>query len=235
MIKTYEVEEELAGLVPLAGEAEQIVLTNEIREEGSLLIPIVLWRGKIVDGRCRQKACESLGIEMDIHELDPDLSWDQVAKKVKGYNSRRNLTPTQKVMSACRESLRKGNRMSIVAIAKSWGIGDKTLKNARYIAKQRPEFIDPLFNGKSVVITNADGEEVDSNKVTTIYAALKRDEEKIVVDTTYAWCEDTYIKTQTGKEWYYTQLKKVGPVNDATQMLIAELANYKFVNKKKEV
>lgn len=182
MIKTYEIEEELAGLVPMAGEAEQIVLTNEIRDEGSLLIPIVLWRGKIVDGRCRQKSCEILGIEMEVNELDPNLSWEQVAKKVKGYNSRRNLTPTQKVMSACRESLRKGNKMSIVMIAKSWGIGDKTLKNARYIAKQRPEFVEPLFNGKTVTITNMTGDEIESNKVTAIYAFLKRLEESVVED-----------------------------------------------------
>ena len=52
MIKTYPINEDLAGLVPMANEAEQLILKNEIKEENGLLLPVVLWRGHNVDGRC---------------------------------------------------------------------------------------------------------------------------------------------------------------------------------------
>lgn len=119
--------------------------------------------------------------------------------------------------------------MSIVMIAKSWGIGDKTLKNARYIAKQRPEFVEPLFNGKTVTITNMTGDEIESNKVTAIYAFLKRLEESVVEDVEHAWDENAAIKTQAGKEWYYKQIKEIVDYSDVKmKILLAELANYKF-------
>ena len=119
-------------------------------------------------------------------------------------------------------------------IAKSWGIGEGTLKNARYIAKEKPEFIDPLFNGKTVTIENAEGKKIESNKITAIYAFLKRKEESVAENTDHAWVEDSYIKTQAGKEWYYRQLEEIGIIGEKkTKMLIAELANYKFIKEEK--
>lgn len=230
MIKTYEINEDLAGLVPMANEAEQAVLTMEIQQEDGLLLPIVLWRGEIVDGRCRQKACIALNIEMTTTDLDSTLTFEEVAKKVKGLNSRRNLTPTQKVMAACKQSLRKSNKVSIVDLAKSWGISRDILSNARYIAAEAPHYIDTLFNGGAVTIIDNNGNEKITNKVTTIYSYLKKVEEKAKEDTTYAWQEDTYINTQAGKEWYYSQVRELESTDNSVRlkMLVAELANYKF-------
>lgn len=230
MIKTYPINEDLAGLVPMANEAEQLILKNEIREENGLLLPVILWRGHIVDGRCRQKACSELGIEMLVEELDPALTYDEVARKVKGYNSRRNLTPTQKVMAACRQSLKASCKLSTVEIAKAWGISRDILGNARFIANTNPEWADTLFNGGSVKIIDHNGNPKLTNKVTTIYAYLKKLSEAVREDTQYAWQEDTYIKTQAGKEWYYSQVSSLDSQTDImrVKMLLAELANYKF-------
>lgn len=230
MIKTYPINEDLAGLVPMANEAEQLILKNEIREENGLLLPVILWRGHIVDGRCRQKACSELGIEMLVEELDPALTYDEVARKVKGYNSRRNLTPTQKVMAACRQSLKASCKLSTVEIAKAWGISRDILGNARFIANTNPEWADTLFNGGSVKIIDHNGNPKLTNKVTTIYAYLKKLSEAVREDTQHAWQEDTYIKTQAGKEWYYSQVSSLDSQTDIirVKMLLAELANYKF-------
>lgn len=227
MIKTYPINEELAGLVPMANEAEQVILKNEIKEENGLLLPVILWRGAIVDGRCRQKACIELGIEMLVEELDAKLTFDEVAKKVKGYNSRRNLTTTQKIMSACRQSLKSSCKLSTTQIAKSWGIGRDILSNARFITAENPEMAELLFNGKSVEIMDNQGRVKYTNKVTTIYAYLKKLAEAVEEDDTHAWKEDAYIKTQAGKEWYYEQVANMEQTIK-TKMLIAELANYKF-------
>ena len=230
MIKTYPINEDLAGLVPMANEAEQLVLKNEIKEENGLLLPVVLWRGHIIDGRCRQKACVELDIEMIVEELDPELSYDEVARKVKGYNSRRNLTPTQKVMAACRQSLKPSCKLSTIEVAKTWGISRDILGNARFITKENPDMAETLFNGGSVEIIDANGRAKLTNKVTTIYAYLKKLSEAVEEDNQHAWQEDTYIKTQAGKEWYYTKVASLGlkPEDVPMRMLLAELANYKF-------
>ncbi len=225
----FPINKELAGLVPMAGEAEQAVLTQDIGKNEQQ-DPIVLWQGRVVDGRCRMKALELLGKHIMYRELDDKLSEAEVRVYVKSANTRRNLTQTQKVMSACKDSLREGSP-KLLELAKDWGIGDKILKNARFIAKERPEFIQPLFDGYSVKITSADGHEVDSNKVTTIYAAIKRDIEAVTEGVEHAWSEDTFINTQAGKEWYYEQLKTAALIGGDVKykMLVAELANYKFV------
>ena len=230
MIKTYPINEDLAGLVPMANEAEQLILKNEIKEENGLLLPVVLWRGHIIDGRCRQKACVELGIEMLIEELDPNLNYDEVARKVKGYNSRRNLTPTQKVMAACRQSLKPSCKLSTVELAKTWGIGRDILSNARFIASVNPITAETLFNGGSVEVIDANGRAKLTNKVTTIYAYLKKLSEAVEEDTQHAWQEDTYIKTQAGKEWYYDKVASLGlrPDDVPMRMVVAELTNYKF-------
>lgn len=225
----FPINHALAGLVPMASDAEQAVLTADI-EQHEQREPIVLWRGEVVDGRCRQKALTTLGKHILYRELDDALTEEEARIYVKSVNTRRNLTPTQKVMAACRESLRPEENRSIPVIAKSWGIGRELLNNARYIAKQRPDFMELLFDGKAVEIIDAQGRTKYTNKVTTIYAYLKKIEEAVVENTDHAWHEDTFIKTQAGKEWYYEQVAEIEVLgNIRTKMLIAELANYKFV------
>lgn len=222
----FEVNEELAGLVPMADEVEQAVLTQDIAENGQQ-DPIVLWQGKVIDGRCRQKALTTLGQHIMYRELADTLTEAEVRVYVKSVNTRRNLTHTQKVMSAVRESLRPGSG-SIPKIAKAWGISKGLLENGKFIAKHRPEFIQPLFDGGSVNITGANGFDTTSNKVSTIYASIKRELEQAYKDESHAWSEESAIKTQKGKEWYY-EFVKVNKIKDVpTRMALAELANYKF-------
>ncbi len=227
--KKYEIHE-FAGLVPMASQSEQSSLNTDILKNG-LHDPIVLWRGKIVDGRCRQIACLLAGEKIRTKELDDSLTEDAVKSFVKSVNTRRNLTQTQKIMSACKQSLDPSEKSSMDVIAHSWGISRAILANAKYISKERPEFIDSLFNGKSVKILNADNEEIESNKITAVYAYIKRYEEQHIAENNdHAWHENTYIKTQKGKEWYYDEVKelKLKHKDVKVKMRLAELANYKF-------
>lgn len=224
---------ELAGLVPMASDDEQITLNIDIDKNG-LREPVVLWHKKIIDGRCRQKACLLMNKQIDYKELDDNLTYDEVASFVKSVNTRRNLTITQKVMSAVRKytsdklSGKKTDRQ--IDIAKQWGFSEKIFKNAKYIAERRPEYIDPLFNGKSVEIENKYGSKISSTKITAIYAYIKKQEESSTENNIHAWDEDSYIKTIAGKEWYYLQLKLNNVKNSdiGIKIIFAELANYKF-------
>lgn len=224
----FPVNEKLAGLVPMASDAEQAVLTADINEHEQR-DAIVLWRGEVVDGRCRQKALTTLGKHILYKELDDKLTEDEVKIFVKSVNTRRNLTPTQKVMVACRESISTTAR-PLMVIAKSWGISKEILGNARFIARENPSWAEILFNGGSVEIIDNNGRPKLTNKVTTIYAYLKKLSEAVEEDSQYAWQEDTYIKTQAGKEWYYSQVSSLDSQTDImrVKMLLAELANYKF-------
>lgn len=191
----FPINEELAGLVPMADENEQVALTQDIKENGQRL-PITLWRGEVVDGRCRQKALVMLNRPIMYTELDDKLTKEEVRIYVKSVNTRRNLTMTQKVMSASREYLREGNKKSIAVVAKAWGVSDNFLKNAIYITKVDSDMADTLFNGGSIDIISSSGDVTQSNKVTAIYAHLKRLEEKAVEVSgleEHGWKEDSIV------------------------------------------
>lgn len=227
--QAFEVNEELAGIVPMANMAEQAALTEDIRENG-LREPVILWRNKIVDGRCRQKACLATGVRIKAKELDDDLTEEDVMVVVKSLNTRRNLSPTQKLISACKETFNPKNKAkSIIGLAKAWSVSHTLLKNARYIYTERNEFIEPLFQGGCVTIIGSNGKETQTNKISAIYAYIKREEENANRNDEHGWNPDAQIKTQAGKEWYYQTLKTEGKeLSVFMRMTLAELANFKF-------
>lgn len=225
--KKFPINDKLAGIVPMASEKEQIALTDDIAKNG-LREPIVLWRNQIVDGRCRQKACNLAMKPIMAKELDSNLTEDEVRIFVKSVNTRRNLTSTQKIISACKDSMENNDSRKVSDIALSWGISETLLKNARYIYIKRPEFIRPLFEGMSVEIVNQNGVDTITNKVSAIYAHIKREEQSIMEDDKHGWNEDSNIKTQAGKDWYYAQIKLIKSTCPIMKMRLAELANYKF-------
>lgn len=227
--QAFEVNEELAGIVPMANMAEQAALTEDIRENG-LREAVLLWRNKIVDGRCRQKACLATNTPVRAKELDDDLTEEDVMVVVKSFNTRRNLSPTQKLISACKETFNPKNKAkSIIGLAKAWSVSHTLLKNARYIYTERNEFIEPLFQGGCVTIIGSNGKETKTNKISAIYAYLKREEENANRNDEHGWNPDAQIKTQAGKEWYYQTLKTEGKeLSVFMRMTLAELANFKF-------
>jgi hypothetical protein len=227
------INEKLAGIVPMALPNEQAALTADIMQNG-LREPVVLWRGEIVDGRCRQKACVLANKPIMAKDLDDNLTEEEVATFVKSVNTRRNLTLTQKIIVAFKEAVNPNNSKTVADIAKSWGVAETSVKNAKYIAKERPDLIEPLFNGLSVPIVDKTGKSILSNKVTAVYAHVKREKESITMVEDHGWKEDSVIKTQVGKDWFYEQ-KALIEVQGQDYMikLLAQLAD-KVSNKTTE-
>jgi hypothetical protein len=62
---------EVAGLFELMKDSELRDLADDIREHG-LLEPIVMFEGKVLDGRNRQQACELAGVEATYVEWEPN-------------------------------------------------------------------------------------------------------------------------------------------------------------------
>jgi hypothetical protein len=231
MIITYPVNESLAGIVPMPSKIEQDALTADIQTKG-LLTPVVLWRGQIIDGRCRQVACAATDTEIRTESLDWDMAEDKVKDIVQSLNIRRNLTITQKAMTAFKVYIASKGNKKLYESGKEWGISERTMKAVNYIYKQTPELLEPLFNGDSVMIKDMKGNAISSNKINSICQYLKRIEEEkrlLVVETiSHEWSEDTYIITQKGKDWYKSFVDMHSIKDVQIRIAISELANYKF-------
>lgn len=225
----YEVDE-LAGIVALANEKEQQALINDIAKNGQQE-PAVLWQGRLVDGRCRQIACTALGIDLKVRELDSTLSRNQVALIVKSLNTRRNLTMTQKIASGYKQYKRTGETMA--EIAEQWAISVPSLKNFNYIAKVRPDWVDALFDGTTIKVFDPEkGFEVVTDKVNTLARIAKKikEHDKVVIDRSEGieFTVDGSIKTEAGKDWYYSTVNTLNITDPLVRMLVVELANLKF-------
>lgn len=103
-----------ANLFPLMTEDEYEGLKQDIAENGQRE-DIVVWCGKLIDGRNRLRACEELQRQPSIAELDEDQDpW----KYVISHNlHRRHLTTSQRAMVASKlatlkrvDTLKKGNK-----------------------------------------------------------------------------------------------------------------------------
>lgn len=88
---------EIAFIFPPMLDEEFDKLVNSIQENG-LVEPIALWRGEIIDGRHRYKACQQLGIESRVVELEDDI--DPIAYIIAKNEVRRHLTTSQRAMIA---------------------------------------------------------------------------------------------------------------------------------------
>lgn len=230
----FPINKELAGIVPLAIESEQETLTRSIKEDGQRE-PIVLWKGEVVDGRCRMKALTSLGQHIMYKELDSKLTEDEVKTFVKAVNTRRNLTMTQKIMVACRESYKLGS--SVSKASQDWGVSTASINNARYITKESQEMADRLFNGESVEIFNKAANKIEvTYKVNVLTKILKSNKEYDMSDK-----EDitlnllSAVHTEAGKEFYKDTWNKLYNKQAfdygrslMLQALLVETANLKF-------
>lgn len=88
-----------AEAFPLLSEARLLELAEDIRTNGQQM-PIVVWRGAIVDGRNRWRACEIAGVEplMESKDFKDDAD---VARFVFSTNmQRRDLSETQRARAA---------------------------------------------------------------------------------------------------------------------------------------
>ena len=88
-----------ALIFPEMSDAEYQELRDHIDQHG-LQVPIVVWRGKLIDGRHRLRAMTELGIDPfgHTHELPDDA--DPIAYVVGANVNRRNLSESQRAMIA---------------------------------------------------------------------------------------------------------------------------------------
>lgn len=228
------INEKLAGVVPMALPEEQIALNRDIEING-LVSPVVLWHGKIVDGRCRQHACSKAGVPIRSVSLDYDMTEIDVIAFVKSANTRRNLTLTQKCIIAYKES--ESTKSTQKECSKKWGVSERNVNTVSSIEKYSTEYVERLFKGEKVEIEvrrkQKDGKyitvEILSDKLHAIAKYLKdKDESRrlnINNSEEFDWNPDSAIKTEAGKQWFRENLESAK--NNHIKLLI-EMANMKY-------
>ncbi len=96
-MKNYEIHQ-YALTYPAMTEAELVALSEDIKLRG-LQRPIVLYEGKVLDGRCRLEACKRAGVEPEFVTYDGDDPLGQV----NSLNLNRDMTSGQRALVAARQ------------------------------------------------------------------------------------------------------------------------------------
>lgn len=97
---------EYANLFPMMGEVELDQLAESIRQHGQQF-PVVIYEGKILDGRNRYRACEKLGFSPDTADF---AGADPLAFAVASNLDRRHLSDSQRAMISARLGNLKAGR-----------------------------------------------------------------------------------------------------------------------------
>ncbi len=111
-------------------DAEFESLKLDIQENGQIL-PVILYKGKLVDGRHRQRALIELGIhDMKYITLPGNISLAEVRNKVIGTEMRRSDTTAQKAIRAWLWLMEQSDSTQSDAAIK-FGVGQRYVSEAK--------------------------------------------------------------------------------------------------------
>lgn len=126
----------LAKAYKLLSEEKYEQLRDDISQNG-LIHPIILYEGKILDGRHRYKACEELGIQIEFDTY----AGDDPSGYVRSMQNRRNVTVTEDACSVALLMQKAGIDLKDKEAAETYHINCEMLRKARKIlSKSLPEF-----------------------------------------------------------------------------------------------
>lgn len=187
-LKVDDIEiHELAHLTPVMTEARYKALKQSLKELGQKL-PIIMYRGKCIDGRHRVKAFKELGIEtIQAKNENSQMSIEDVKEVIlNGYEQRRHQTPTQSAIMAYREWLAikaSGEKVSQGVLAEKHGVGLKQVGRVKQLDELAgKQIIELLFQGNKINI----GTEVNPNNTDSLYSLINyfsKHREMIVAQT----------------------------------------------------
>lgn len=153
---TYEIHP-AANLFPEMADEESRSLMVDIRDNGQRE-PIILFQGRVIDGRNRLRACRWLGVEPKTREYQGRE--EDIVTYVLSLNlHRRHLTESQRAMVAASiANMKPGNHskaanlpVSSVAqaeAAKMLSVSERSVRTARtIIEKAEPEVVESIQTG----------------------------------------------------------------------------------------
>lgn len=156
----YEYSELSTVFPSFHGDQEFLELVESIKTEG-LLEPIVIWQGKIVDGRHRHLACKEARVQPEYTHLPDDWSLDKVKSRVVALNVlRRHLTTGQRALVASAlanmtvgrnwesNSENSPNKVSQTDAASQLNVSDKSIRTAKDVKRDTPDLAEKVNRGE---------------------------------------------------------------------------------------
>lgn len=189
----------IADVWPMMDEAKLAELADDIRKNGQL-VPVWLYEGKILDGRNRWAACKIAGVEPKTNEYTGD---EPTAFAVSLNDRRRHMGKSALAAVAAelephfaadakRRQIRRPKAESVVEkipqqtsskareeAAKSVGVNDRYVSDAKKVKTEAPEVFERLKAGK---ITLQDAKREVAKKPTDDWRQDERDRQSQVKD-----------------------------------------------------
>jgi hypothetical protein len=211
----------MANIVPLDEDLTSLMIS--INDQG-LIHPVLMYKGKIIDGRRRTMACIKLGIVPDINELSKngDYSEKELMELVIAENAtRRNLSTSQKAIIAAKQTISGKHKLTQFKNSKEyakkiWGISENTLFDARWLVKNHKEYSEEIFENGFVI--------VDDKKWRGVNGLVKILKAKLVVEE----------KEEAGREDYaiaYVMIENA--LNGTKNIAISNIKRLEHITPKK--
>ena len=166
---------DIANQFPMMSEAEFSALVDDIKANGQRE-PIVLFEGKVLDGRNRYRACETLAIEPIVKEFEG--SYDQAVQLGISSNlKRRHLSKSQIAMFVAYHglatapdglrSVKDDGKLGIREAAERYAVAHQLIYKAFFVLGKSSELAKQILRG-DLSITKAESQiranEEPSNK-----------------------------------------------------------------------
>jgi transcriptional regulator with XRE-family HTH domain len=150
-------------------------------EENGQLVPIITYRGKLVDGRHRQRALIELGInEMKSIVIANNTPLEDVRSKVIGTEMRRTDTPTQKTIRAYKFYKDSHGEYTQEEVAQKFGVSRTSISLAKKLESiAGSETLDKFYENGYVYIGYGQNKKKYTN-IQTVIRALKTEAEDVV-------------------------------------------------------
>ena len=147
----------IAKVNPKMSEEQFEQLTKSIKDIG-ITVPIILYRGLIVDGRHRVDVCNNIGITRLPAKIIPyQTKIEDIEKEIHSMEVRRHQSKTQNTCCAVLEYVElkaSSTKTSQSVIAKGHKVALSRLKDAFYIYKYRREWFNVLLDGGQLKVKN---------------------------------------------------------------------------------
>lgn len=152
-ITTLSIHDEALS-TPRMLEVQYEALKADIDQNGQL-DPVVIYRGKIVDGRHRFLILNELNIKtITCFKMPNNSTLSDIKKLVRSKETRRHETATQLAISALRHITKSNEKITQAEASKMFGVGAKAIGFAKKILVdyKREDLLDILFDGGKINI-----------------------------------------------------------------------------------
>lgn len=152
-ITTLSIHDEALS-TPRMLEVQYEALKADIDQNGQL-DPVVIYRGKIVDGRHRFLILNELNIKtITCFKMPNNSTLSDIKKLVRSKETRRHETATQLAISALRHITKSNEKITQAEASKMFGVGPKAIGFAKKILVdyKREDLLDILFDGGKINI-----------------------------------------------------------------------------------